>query len=348
MWHLTASDTRQFRASYSQIVRVFLTHNPEDLDAYYRTALPHLQAIAEVIHNPSDRDLTTPELIEAAADCQVIIAHRATPGEADLFDRSPELLAFLRCAVDISTVDVDAASRNGVLVGRAGPSYVPSTAELALGLLLDTARHISASTIDYQDRRQPPQRLGRQLRGQTAGIIGYGSIGRYLSDLLLALGLRVLVHDPFVDDLSDGVVGVELGELLSDSDVVFPLAPGEPATENLIGAAELAAMKPGATLINVSRGELLDEDAVGEALDSGQLGALAMDVGRAPDQRPSPDLAGRPGVVATPHLGGLTPENAYAQALSSVEQVQAMLDGSIPPRAVNEHNATRLHSFWDR
>jgi D-3-phosphoglycerate dehydrogenase len=334
--------------AYSRDIRVFLTHSPEDLDAYYRKALPQLQSIAEVKHNSTDRDLTTPELIRAAADCQVIVAHRATPGDAILFDRSPELLAFLRCAVDISTVDVDAASRNGVLVGRAGPTYVPSTAELALGLMLDTARHISTSTINYQDREQPPQRLGRQLRGKTAGIIGYGSIGRYLADILLAIGLHVLVYDPYVDDLADGVVGVDLERLLSDSDVVFPLAPGESATENLIGAPELAAMKRGAALINVSRGELLDEDAVGEALDSGQLGALGMDVGRAPDQRPSPDLAGRPGVVATPHLGGLTPENAYAQALSSVEQVQAILNGSTPPRAVNESAATRLRSFWDR
>jgi D-3-phosphoglycerate dehydrogenase len=329
-------------------VRVFLTHSPEDLDAYYRTALPQLESIAEVALNPMDRDLTTPELIEGASDCQVIIAHRATPGEDALFDQSPALLGFLRCAVDISTVDVDAASRNGVLVARAGPTYVPSTAELALGLLLDTARHISASTINYQNRQQPPQQLGRQLRGQTAGIIGYGSIGRYLADVLLALGLRVLVHDPYVDELSDGVLGVDMAQLLSDSDVVFPLAPGEPATENLIGAAELAAMKPGATLINVSRGELLDEDAVLRALNSGQLGALGMDVGRAADQRPSPSLAGRPGVVSTPHLGGLTPENAYAQALSSVEQVQSIIAGSMPPRAVNVHAATRLRSFWDR
>ena len=99
------------------------------------------------------------------------------------------------------------------------------------------------------------------------------------------------------------------------------------------------------SVINVSRGELLDEAAVGAALDSGQLGGLGMDVGRAPDQRPSPELAARPGVVATPHLGGLTPENAFAQALSSVEQVEAMLDGNIPPRAVNADGASRLKDY---
>jgi D-3-phosphoglycerate dehydrogenase len=100
-------------------------------------------------------------------------------------------------------------------------------------------------------------------------------------------------------------------------------------------------------LVNVSRGELVDEAAVAAMLDSGHLGGLAMDVGRAPDQRPSPELARRPGVIATPHLGGLTPENADAQALSSVEQVCAMLAGTMPARSVNAVSARRLHTWWD-
>jgi len=295
-------------------MRVFVTHNPEDLDAYYGRALPQLQAIADVAHNPYDRDLTTDELIRAAADCQVIVAHRATPGEAAVFEQLPDLVAFLRCAVDISTIDVDAASAHGVLVARADKSFVPSTAELALGLLLDTARNVSASTIDYRRGELPPQRPGRQLRGQTAGIIGYGAIGSYLAELLRAIGMQVLVADIAAVEVADGIEVVAFDELLGRADAVFPLAPAEPATENLIGREALALMRPGATLINVSRGQLLDEEAVADALDSGQLGALGMDVGRAADQRPSAALAGRPGVVATPHLGGLTPENADAQA----------------------------------
>ena len=95
---------------YVSFVRVFLTHNPEDLEAYYGQALPALEAIVEVVRNPIERDLTVNELIEAAAGCEVIIAHRATPGGAALFQRSPGLVAFLRCAVDISTIDVDAAN----------------------------------------------------------------------------------------------------------------------------------------------------------------------------------------------------------------------------------------------
>jgi D-3-phosphoglycerate dehydrogenase len=105
-------------------------------------------------------------------------------------------------------------------------------------------------------------------------------------------------------------------------------------------------MPPGAMLINVSRGEVLDESAVQAALASGHLGAVGLDVGMGPDQRPSSVLIGQPGVVATPHLGGLTPANAYAQAESAVDQVRALVAGSMPPRAVNPESATRLQAYW--
>ena len=328
------------------IMRAFVTHNPEDLDAYYGRALPKLREIAEVVLNPIDRDLTTPEFIEAAAGCEVIIAHRATPGDAAIFRALPELTAFLRCAVDISTVDVVAASAAGVVVARADKSFVASTAELAVGLLLDCARNISASTVDYRSGTAPPQRSGWQLAGQTAGILGYGAIGSYLAGLLSAMGMHVLVHDPFVIDIPMPIERAGLQEVLATADVVFPLAPATPETENLIGQAELASMKPGDTLINVSRGELMDEAAVLAALRSGHLGALGIDVGRAADQRPSLALAQHPRTVATPHLGGLTPQNADAQAASSVEQVAAMIAGALPPRSVNAEHADRLQQWW--
>ena len=326
-------------------MRVFLTHNPEDRDAYYGRALVELEKVADVVMNPIDRDLTTPELIGAASGCHVIVAHRSTPGEADVFSQLPDLVAFLRCAVDISTVDVDAATANGVLIGHADKSFVASTAELALGLYLDVARNIARSTVDYQRGDEPPQRSGSQVRWKTAGIIGFGAIGSYLASLLESLGLNVLVHDPFVD-VPEPYEQLALDPLLEQSDVVFPLAPATPATEDFISTHELSVMAPGTILVNVSRGELLDEDAVLRALESGHLGGLGLDVGRAADQRPSLALASRHDVVATPHLGGLTPENADAQALSSVEQVAAMIDGTMPPRTVNDASATRLAAYW--
>ena len=329
-------------------MRVFLTHNPEDLDAYFGRALPHLALIAEVVKNPTEHDLSTAELIDAAAECDVIVAHRSTSGDAGVFEQLPRLVAFLRCAVDTSTIDVDAASANGVLIARAAKTFVASTAEMALGLLLAAARNIAVSTAEYGAGRVPAQRTGQQLQGRTAGIIGYGAIGSHLTDLLVAIGMDVLVHDPFVADPHvDGVRFVGFEELLRAADVVFPLAPGSPDTENLIGAPELALMRRGSLLINVGRGELLDDAAVAAALGSGHLGGLGLDVGRGEDQRPSRELAALEGVVATPHLGGLTSENADAQAASSVEQVAAMLVGDIPPRSLNAEHATRLHTLWN-
>lgn len=340
-------------------MRVFVTHNPEDLDAYYRRALAELRLVpeVEVVVNPLGRELAnSSELAEAAAGCQVIVAHRSTAGDTNLFsaDGTENLLAFLRCAVDTSTIDVEAASNAGVLVARAGKAFVPSTAELALGLLLAVARNVGLSVVDYHSGREPPQRSGRQLRGQTAAVLGYGAIGSYLCDLLLALGMRVLVHDPdpavevsVGDGHSCDVARCSFGEALADADVVFPLAQASPTTENLIGAEALSVMKTGAVVINVSRGELLDDAAVIAALESGKLSGVGLDVGRADDQRPSVALASRPDVVATPHLGGLTPENADAQALSSVEQVRSILAGDMPPRALNPDQAVRLRAFWE-
>ena len=330
------------------MLSVFLTHNPEDVDAYYGRALPDLAVIADVIVNPLERDLTTTELVDVAAGCEVIVAHRSTPGDAALFRTSTRLLAFLRCAVDISTVDVPAASAAGVLVGRADKSFVASTAELALALMLDLARNVSESTIDHRATGRAPQRTGRQLRGRTVGIIGCGAIGAYLAPVLRSMGMHVVVCDPHVNAAAAGFEHVSLQELLARSEFVVPLAPAMVETESMIDAAAIALMPRGAMIVNVSRGELLDGTAVAAALDSGHLGGLAMDVGRAPDQRPSPELALRPGVVATPHLGGLTPENADAQARSSVEQVQAIIDGVMPPRVVNAEHARRLQAWWTR
>ena len=328
-------------------MRVFVTHNSEDLVAYYGRSLPELQAIVEVVTNPLDRDLTLQELLDLSRDCDVIVAHRATPGPAELFAGHERLVAFLRCAVDVSTIDIDAASAAGVLVANADKSFVPSTAELAVGLMLDVARNISQSAVDYRHGDAPPQRPGRQLAGQIAGIIGYGAIGTYLARVLTGIGMHVLVADPFVERFDSFVEHVDVDELLRRSDVVFPLTPG-PGNEHLIGDRELDRMKHGALLINVSRGEVLNEPAVARALDDGRLGGLGLDVGQAPDQRPSPELAARPDVVATPHLGGLTPENADAQAASSVEQVAAMAEGVMPPRSLNPDHANRLRQYWNR
>ncbi len=327
-------------------LKIFLSHNPEDLEVYFKKAYDALADLAEVVRNPKVRDLDTDEVIEAAQGCQVVICHRATHGKAAIFENLPELAVFIRPQVDISDVDVAAASSNDILVVNSVPAFIPATAEMALALMFDLARDVTASTLEFKKGLMPPSNMGRQLNGSTAGIIGYGAIGSYLAEKLVALGMRVLVTDPYVTADRQGVEQVELQTLLKESDFVLPLAVANEETENLIDAEAISLMKPDVYFVNVSRGNLVDESALETALREKRIAKVAMDVGRGPDQRPSPHMAALPGVVATPHLGGLTLQNAEAQAWSAVEQVEALLKGQTIPRSVNPESAGRLSRLW--
>jgi D-3-phosphoglycerate dehydrogenase len=308
---------------------------------YGDRALSRLREMAEVVLHEHDEPLDAPALVAAARDIDVIVCDRQTPAPAAVFEGLPRLKALLRVAVDIRNIDVPAASAAGILVTHAKPGFVPAVAELALGFLVDLARGISHNAEDYHAGRPPEIRMGRQLAGSTVGIIGYGSIGRRLASLALALDMRVLVADPFATVNEAGIGQVSLEELLARSDHVVCLATATAETENLMDAVAFARMRPDAVFINLSRGNLVDEVALAAALREGRLAGAAMDVGRAPDQMPSPELARLPNVVATPHIGGLTPQAIEAQALDSVAQVAALLRGEVPEGAVNAASWSR-------
>jgi D-3-phosphoglycerate dehydrogenase len=324
-------------------IRLYLTHTPDAFANYYGDeALASLREVAEVRRNETGRDLSGRELSEAAKGCELIVSYRLSHGPADLFENAPDLVAFLRCAVDIRVVVVQAASAQGVLVTRATPGFVPAVAELVLGQMVDLARGISAATERYRRGEVPEARIGRQLEGSAVGIIGYGAIGRRLADMALALNMRVLVSDPHTRAEDARIAQVELPELLSQADFVVCLAVANERTENLMDAAAFGGMKRGAFFLNPSRGGLVDEAALRAALDSGQLAGAALDVGRAPDQMPTPELAAHPRVVATPHVGGLTPQATLHQAMDTVRQVRALAAGRLPDNAVNAGAAHRL------
>ena len=324
-------------------MKVYLTHTADALANYYgERALAALRQVAEVRLNETGRHLAGRELAEAAAGCDAIVSYRQSPGEAETFRHAPDLVAFLRCAVDIRNVDVAAASAAGVLVTQATPGFIPSVAELVVGQMVDLARGVSDAAASYHRGEVPAARMGRQLNGSTLGIIGYGAIGRYLAPLGLALGMRVLVADPHAAPEDARLEHVPLATLLAEGDFVVCLAVANEQTENLMDAAAFARMKPGAFFVNPSRGNLVDEAALLAALDDGPLAGVAMDVGRAPDQMPTPALAAHPKVVATPHVGGLTPSAIEHQAFDTVRQVTALARGEVPDHAVNAAAATRL------
>ena len=325
-----------------QMYRIFLTHTPDMLANYYGPrAVAALRDIAEVLVNPTGCVLDAAALAEHARGCEIVVSDRRTPGCGAFFEAAPDLVAFLRCAVDIRNVDVAAASRHGILVTHATPGFAASVAELGIGFMIDLARGVSDAVIEYRTGREPKVRMGRQLQGSTLGVIGYGVIGRHLAPLAKALGMRVLVADPY-RRAGDGIEQVSFEALLAESDFVVCLAVATEETENLMNAAAFSRMKPSACFVNLSRGNLVDEAALEAALDDRRIAGAALDVGRAPDQMPSPRLARRPDVIATPHTAGLTPGAVEHQAFDTVEQARAVLAGEVPPGAVNAGSATRL------
>ena len=325
--------------------RILLTHPAEARANWYgERALRELQAIAEVAINPHDRVFTLAELIEAARDCPIIVSDRQTPGEAALFESLPNLVAFVRGQVDISSVDVEAASRAGVLVTQASRGFMAAVAEWIIGAMIAATRSTIPYVEAYRRGEEPASIMGRQLSGSTVGVIGFGAIAEHLCKAAHALGMRVLVCDPYRRAPAPSE-NAALPRLLGEADFVVPLAVATEETENLIDGKALAAMKPSAWLINASRGNLVDEAALERALDDRRIAGAALDVGRAPDQKPSPRLAGRADVIASPHIAGLTPPALEHQALETVRQAAAILRGEVPPGAVNAERASRLARF---
>jgi D-3-phosphoglycerate dehydrogenase / 2-oxoglutarate reductase len=323
-------------------MKVLLTPPPEFRRQYYgERALNGLKAVADVKLHDGNEPLDARGLVAAADDVDIIVADRMTEGRGEIFRQLPKLRAFVRCAVDIRNIDVTAASVAGVLVTRASAGFVPAVAELALGFMVDLARGVSRSTADYQAGRKPEVRMGRQLSGSRIGIIGYGAIGRYLATLAKGLGMEVLVADPFVTIDEAGINHLSLEELLGRADFVVCLAIANEQTENLIGQDALARMQKHAVFINLSRGNLVDETALADALRNNQIAGAAMDVGRAPDQMPTPELAKLANVIATPHVGGLTPQAIEHQAMETVRQVAAIINGEAPVGAVNAEHWSR-------
>ncbi|MFT3952893.1 MAG: NAD(P)-dependent oxidoreductase [Piscinibacter sp.] len=309
---------------------------------YGPRAVQALRDMTDVVINSTGETMDEAALIAHAQGMAIIVSDRLTPGFSGFFRRAPDLVAFLRCAVDIRNVDVAAASAEGILATRATPGFIASVAELGFGMMIDLSRHVSASVGVYRAGGDPQAAMGVQLQGATIGILGYGAIGQRMAELALAFGMTVLVADPHKTIEVPGLRQASFETVLAEADFVVCLVVATEATENLMDAAAFARMKPSAYFINLSRGNLVDEPALKAALDAKRIAGAAMDVGRAPDQKPSLDLASRADVVATPHTGGLTPAAIEHQAFDTVRQVKALLAGEVPPGAVNADAASRL------
>jgi D-3-phosphoglycerate dehydrogenase len=323
-------------------MKLLLTHVPQARRQYYgERALARLQELVEVRLHEGAAPLDSKNLMAAAADADFIIADRSTPVPAEVFAGLPKLKVVMRSAIDIRNIDQAAASKAGVLVAHAEAGFVKSVVELTLAFLVDLSRGVTRAATSYHRGEKPEIRIGRQLSGSTVGIIGYGRISRDLAPVLAAIGMKVMVSDPYAQVDDRRFLKLPLEQMLGQADYVICLAIANEETENLMNEAMFARMKPDAFFINMSRGNLIDEAALMKVLQEGRIAGAAMDVGRAPDQMPSPELARLPNVIATPHIGGLTPPASESQAFDTVRQVEALVKGEVPPGAANLKDWTR-------
>jgi D-3-phosphoglycerate dehydrogenase len=284
-----------------------------------------------------DVDGATP-LEESIGEYDAIVIRSGTQLTAELIERAERLKVIGRAGVGVDNVDVDAATRRGIVVANAPESTVVSAAEHAIGLLVALARHIpQAHAALKQGRWERSLHGGIELEGKTLGVLGFGRIGQQVARRAIGLGMRVVAYDPFVarDRLRE--LGAERAErpedLLAEAEFLTLHLPLTPETTETIDAAAIARMPDGARLVNAARGELVDEGALLEALRSGKLAGAALDVFAAePYSGPLLELDN---VVVTPHLAASTEEAQDRAGVIVAEQVAAALGGELVTNAVN-------------
>lgn len=300
---------------------------PSSFAASHRGPLETLEAAGcRVIDNPFGRKLTPSELAELLADgVEGIVAGLETLDRAVL-ERS-SLRVISRCGSGMSNVDLQAARELGIRVYSTPDAPTTGVAELTLGALLSLLREIPAKDRAVREGRWD-KKSGAQLAGRTVAVVGLGRIGRRVAQLLGAFGARVIGVDPFCQAPPQGLELATLDEALARADVVALHSSG---AERLLDAARLAAMKPGAYLLNAGRGELVDEDALLAALQSGHLAGAWLDVfGREPYQGP---LCGCDRVLLTPHIGSYTVEGRITMEQEAADNLLRGLQSTAPAHA---------------
>jgi phosphoglycerate dehydrogenase-like enzyme len=278
----------------------------------------------ELRHSPRSTDRTPAELSEVLGDAVAAIAD-ADPFDADVLGRAAGLKVIARTGVGLDSIDLDAATRHGVVVTTTPGTNHETVADHTLALMLAVLRSLRPNDAGvrgggWRDFAIPLS----QLHGATVGLVGFGAIGRAVGRRVEAFGATVLVHDPFAPA---EVETVELDDLLRRSGVVSLHLPLSPDTERLLDARRIALMAPGAVLVNTSRGPLVDQEALTDALAAGRLGGAGLDVFAVEPPGAGP-LAALDNVVMSPHCGGISAQSNLAMSRMATESVLAALAGA--------------------
>ena len=282
---------------------------------------------------------TKTELLSILPDADAVVA--CTAFDADMIAAAKQLKLIVCYGAGYDAIDVDAATKAGIMVANTPDAVTAPTAELAIALLTGIARRIPQ--LDGMLRTQPsPQvfgmgkHMGSSLAGQTLGIVGMGRIGGIVADFGRFMGMKVLYNartpKPHRDALGDQ--RVSLPELMAQSDFISLHCPATPETKNLISKEMIALMKPTACLINTARGAVMDENALLEALTECRIAGAALDV--YPDEpHVNPAYLKLSNVILTPHCGSITQQARYEMARQASVRIQAVLAGQLPENLLN-------------
>jgi len=300
---------------------------------------PIAEAGIELLRERFDVDVdSNGDLAEKIGDYDGIVIRSATKLTAEVLERAGRLKVIGRAGVGVDNVDVEAATRRGIVVANAPESTVTSAAEHTIGLLVALARNIpQAHAALKQGRWERSAWGGIELEGKTLGVLGFGRIGQQVARRALGLGMRVTAYDPVVAKERFRELGVERAEsaddLLAAAEFLTLHLPLTPETRGFLGRDAIGKLPDGARVVNAARGELVDEDALADALRSGKLAAAALDVfSEEPYSGPLLELDS---VVVTPHLAASTEEAQDRAGVIVAEQVAAALEGAVVTNAVN-------------
>lgn len=282
--------------------------------------------------------LSNDELIEVVDGYDALVVRSATQVTGEVIEAGTGLRAIARAGIGLDNIDVEAATERGIVVLNTPGASTQAVAELTIALILDLLRHVDVADRAMKEGRWEKSRLrGRQLSEQTVGVIGYGRIGREVARLCCAFGARVVATTRSPRPL-EYAERVNLDALLTESDIVTlhaaPRASGAP----LLDAAAIARMKDGAYLVNASRGALVDEVALLDALNTGKLAGAGLDV-FAQEPPGGSALVRHPKVICTPHIGAATVAAQRAVGLIAARGLLAVLRGERPETIVNPQAA---------
>lgn len=284
------------------------------------------------------QQLSRTEFLSIVGAYDALIVRSATQVDAEALEAAGRLKVVGRAGTGLDNIDVEVATRRGVLVANAPQSNVISAAEHTVALVLAQARSIPQADASLRAGRWERARFkGMELYGKTLGVVGMGRVGTMVAQRLLAFGMRVVAHDPYVSKERAAQLGIEMGtldEVLAQADILTVHLPKTTETVGMIGVEQLARLPQGARVVNVARGGVIDEAALDGALRSGHLGGAAVDVFAKEPATEHPFLA-YDNVVVTPHLGASTAEAQDKAGVTIAEQVLLALDGQFVPYAVN-------------